>query len=79
MSLVMGIVFELPVLCWLLAKVGLLKSQFMCRYRRHAVVVIVILGALITPTGDPFTLAIVSVPIWLLWEASIVIVKRVEK
>lgn len=79
MSLVMGIVFELPVLCWLLAKVGLLKSQFMCRYRRHAVVVIVILGALITPTGDPFTLAIVSVPIWLLWEASIVIVMRVEK
>ncbi len=79
MSLVMGVVFELPVLCWLLAKVGLLKSSSMRRYRRHAVVVILILGAVITPTGDPFTLMLVSAPIYLLWELSILIVKQVEK
>ena len=79
MSLVMGVVFELPVMCWILAKIGILRSQFMSRYRRHAIVVIVILGAIITPTGDPFTLALVSVPIYLLWELSILIVKRVEK
>ncbi len=79
MSLLMGVVFELPVLCWLLAKIGVLKADFMKRYRRHAIVVIVILGAIITPTGDPFTLALVAVPIYLLWELSIVIVKRVEK
>ncbi len=79
MSLLMGVLFELPVLCWLLAKVGVLKAAFMTRYRRHAVVVILIVGAIITPTGDPFTLSLVSVPIYLLWELSIVIVKQVEK
>jgi sec-independent protein translocase protein TatC len=79
MSLVLGVVFELPVLCWLLAKIGVLRAQFMRRYRRHAVVVILILGAVITPTGDPFTLALVSLPIYLLWEVSILIVKHVEK
>lgn len=79
MCLLLGIVFELPVLCWLLAKIGVLKASFMRHYRRHAIVVIVIIGAVITPTGDPFTLALVSVPIYLLWELSILIVKRVEK
>ncbi|MBR6291882.1 MAG: twin-arginine translocase subunit TatC [Bacteroidales bacterium] len=79
MSLVMGMVFELPVLCWLLAKMGVLKASFMKRYRRHAIVVIVILGAIITPTGDPFTLSLVAVPIYLLWELSILIVKHVER
>ena len=79
MSLLLGIVFELPVLCWLLAKIGVLKADFMRRYRRHAVVVILIVGAVITPTGDPFTLALVSVPIYLLWELSILIVKHTEK
>jgi sec-independent protein translocase protein TatC len=79
MSLVMGVVFELPVLCWLLAKIGVLKADFMKKYRRHAIVVIVIIGAVITPTGDPFTLALVSVPIYALWELSILIVTRVDK
>lgn len=79
LSLVMGVVFELPILCWLLAKIGVLKAKFMKHYRRHAIVVIVILAAIITPTGDPFTLSLVAVPIYLLWELSIIIVKHVEK
>ena len=79
MSLLMGAVFELPVLCWLLAKIGVLKADFMKRYRRHAIVVILIIGAIITPTGDPFTLSLVSIPIYLLWEMSILIVKHTEK
>lgn len=79
MSLLMGVVFELPVVCWLLAKIGVLKAAFMRRYRRHAIVVILIIGAVITPTGDPFTLSLVAVPIYLLWELSILVVKRVEK
>lgn len=79
MCLLMGVVSELPVLCWLLAKVGLLKASFMRHYRCHAVVVILILAAVITPTGDPFTLSLVSIPIYLLWELSILIVKKVEK
>lgn len=78
MSLLMGVVFELPVLCWLLAKFHVLKSAFMRRYRRHAVVVILIIAAIITPTGDPFTLSLVAVPVYLLWELSILIVKKVE-
>lgn len=78
MTLLLGVVFELPVLCWLLAKFHILKSSFMRRYRRHAVVIILVLGAVITPTGDPFTLSLVAVPIYLLWELSILIVKKVE-
>lgn len=79
MSLLMGVVFELPVLCWLLGKFGVLKSAFMKKYRRHAVVLILIVAAVITPTGDPFTLSLVSIPIYLLWELSILIVKNAEK
>lgn len=79
LCLVMGIVFELPVLCWLLAKVGLLKPKFMTRYRRHAIVVILILAAVITPTGDPFTLLIVALPIYLLYEASVLLVRQTER
>ncbi|MGX8712632.1 MAG: twin-arginine translocase subunit TatC [bacterium] len=78
MSLLMGVVFELPVLCWLLGKFHILKSSFMRRYRRHAIVVILIVAAIITPTGDPFTLSLVSVPIYLLWELSILIVRKTE-
>lgn len=76
MNLVMGIVFELPVVCWLLAAMGALKAEWMSRYRRHAIVAIVVIAAVITPTGDAFTLAIVSLPIWLLYEVSIWIVKK---
>lgn len=79
LCLVLGIVFELPVLCWLLGKVGVLKYNTMRKYRRYAIVVILVAAAVITPTGDPFTLALVSVPIYLLWELSILIVKHVER
>lgn len=76
MNLVMGIVFELPVVCWLLAAMGVLRAEWMARYRRHAIVAIVVVAAIITPTGDAFTLAVVSLPIWLLYELSIWIVKK---
>lgn len=77
MSLCMGVVFEIPVLSYLLALTGLLDAQFMCRYRRHAIVVILVAAAVITPTSDVFTLMIVSLPMWLLYEASIRIVRNV--
>ena len=75
MSVVFGIVFELPVLSWLLALFGLLRPEWMSRYRRHAIVAIVVVAAVVTPTGDAFTLLVVSLPIWLLYEASVWIVK----
>jgi len=79
MSLVFGIVFEIPVISWLLAVFGLLKAKWMGQFRRHAIVVILIIAAIITPTADVFTLTLVSIPIWLLYEASILIVKATER
>ena len=76
MSLIFGIVFEIPILSWLLAKIGLLKHGIMKKYRRHAVIIILIAASIITPTSDIFTLSVVFLPIWLLYEISILIVKR---
>ena len=73
--LVMGIVFELPLLGWLLGRMGIITRSFFNKYRRHAIVALLILAALITPTGDPFTLFIVFVPLYMLYEATAVIVK----
>ena len=72
----MGVVFELPVLCWLLAKIGLLKPDFMRKYRKHAVVAILIIAAVITPSGDAMTLSMVALPIYALYEISILVVKK---
>ncbi|MBM6992855.1 MAG: twin-arginine translocase subunit TatC [Prevotella sp.] len=78
MSLIFGILFEIPVISWLLAVFGLLKAEWMQRYWRQALVIIVFIAAVITPTGDVFTLCIVSLPIWLLYEASILIVRSTQ-
>lgn len=76
LSLMMGILFELPVVCWVLGKAGLLTAPFMRRYRRHAIVAILVVAAVITPTSDVFTLTLVSLPIWLLYEVSILLVPK---
>lgn len=76
MSLAMGVVFEIPILSWLFAKLGFLTADFMRRYRRHAIVLILIVAAVITPTSDVFTLSLVAMPMWLLYEVSIFIVKN---
>lgn len=68
---VMGLVFELPLLTWLLSRLGLVSRSFLQTYRRHAVVILLVLSALITPSGDPFTLMVVFLPIYLLYEAGI--------
>lgn len=74
MSFVMGVVFELPVVCAILGRLGLINGKLMATYRRHAIVAILIVSAIITPTTDAFTLLVVSLPIWLLYEVSIGIV-----
>ena len=79
LCLLMGVLFELPVLCWLLARLGLLTAAPMTKYRKHAFVVIMVLAAVITPTGDIFTLSLVTLPVYVLYEAGICVVKRVEK
>ena len=75
MSLVMGVVFELPVVSALMGQLGLIDSHMMSQYRRHAVVAILVVAAVITPTTDVFTLFVVALPIYLLYEVSIVVVK----
>lgn len=79
MCLSMGIVFEIPILSWLFAKLGFLSADFMRRYRKHAIVIILVVAAIITPTSDVFTLSLVALPMWLLYEASILLVDRVKK
>lgn len=76
MSLAMGMVFEIPVLSWLFARLGFLSAGFMRRYRRHAIVIILVLAALVTPTSDVFTLLLVALPMCVLYEASIWLVGR---
>lgn len=71
---IMGLVFELPVLAWVLGKFGLVNKSLLRRYRRYAIVILLILAAVITPTGDPFTLMVVFLPIYLLYEVSILVV-----
>jgi sec-independent protein translocase protein TatC len=78
MSLVMGVVFELPVVCGLLGRMGLITDRMMSTYRRHAVVAILVLAAIITPTTDVFTLFVVALPIYLLYELSIQIVRIIK-
>ena len=75
MSLVMGVVFELPVVCALMGRMGLINGKMMTNYRRHALVAILIVAAIITPTTDAFTLFVVALPIYLLYELSILIVR----
>lgn len=71
----MGLVFELPLLCWILSSIGLLTRSFFKRYRRYAFVGLLFLAAVITPSGDPFTLMVVFLPIYLLYELSALLVK----
>lgn len=76
MIFVMGLVFEIPLLAWVLSRLGLIDQEFLKQYRRHAVAVMLILAAAITPTGDPFTLSIVFIPLYLLYELAIRIVRK---
>ena len=79
LTLMLGIVFELPILCMLLGKMGILTAEFMKKYRRHTIVIILIVAAIITPTTDVMTLMLVTLPIYLLYEISILAVKMINK
>lgn len=77
--LVMGIVFEMPLLAWLLSLLGILKKSFLREYKRHAIVVLLITAAIITPSGDPFSLMLVFIPLYVLYELSILVVRDKAK
>jgi len=75
---VFGLIFQLPIMSYFLSKVGVLKSQLMKKYRRHAIVVIFIVAAILTPP-DPFTQTLLAIPLMILYELSIFISQWVEK
>lgn len=75
-TLAMGILFEIPALCWVLGRMGIINASLMSRYRRHVIVALLIVAAIITPTADVFTLLLVALPMWLLYEVGVLIVKR---
>lgn len=75
----MGVVFEMPLLAWMLGRMGLLRRSFFKKYRRHAVVALAVLAGFITPTSDIFTLLVVFVPLYSLWEFSSYLVPPAEE
>lgn len=79
LSLMLGAAFEIPVIAYFLAKLHLIHSGMLAKFRKHSLVAIVIVAAIITPTSDVFTLLLVSIPLCLLYEVSILVVKGTEK
>ena len=78
LSLLLGILFEIPIVAYFLAKLELIDKQMLVKYRKHAIVALTILAAIITPTADIFTLLLVTVPLYLLYELSIGVVSKVK-
>lgn len=76
LCLAMGAFFELPILCILLSKTGILTAKMMRDKRRYAIVIILTAAAFITPTSDVFTLMIVALPVYLLYEVSILLISK---
>lgn len=77
LTLVMGVVFQLPVIAFFLGKMGVVKSAMLAKYRKHALITIMLVAAVITPP-DLMTLVLVTIPLYLLYEVSIMVVRRVE-
>jgi sec-independent protein translocase protein TatC len=77
--LIMGVVFEMPSLAVILSRIGILTKSFLKKYRRHAFVVMLVLAAFITPSGDPFTLMAVGLPLYGLYELSILVCRDIDK
>lgn len=78
LTLMMGIVFQLPVIVFTLAKIGLVDASLLKNFRRHAIIVIAVIAAVITPTSDIFTLTIVMLPIYALYEMSIFAIRGIK-
>ncbi len=79
MIIIMGVVFEMPALAALLSRIGILGKKTLKRYRKHAFVVLIIIAAIITPSGDAFTLFIVGMPMYILYEFSILVCRDLDK
>ena len=76
--LMMGIVFEMPALALILSKIGIINKGMLKKYRKHAFTILLIAAAVITPSGDAFTLMVVAAPLYLLYEFSILICRDIN-
>lgn len=74
-----GIVFQMPVLIWILSRFGLITAGLLRRKRKYAIAAVFIFAAIITPTTDPFTMCILALPMILLYEISILIIRQKTK
>ena len=74
-----GVVFELPMVSFFLSKIGILKPQFMRKYRKHAIIIILLVAALLTPSPDVTSQLLLAVPLFVLYEISIIICKLSQK
>jgi sec-independent protein translocase protein TatC len=78
-TLIIGLVFELPILIFILASLGILTGTFMKKTRRYSIVILLIIGAIISPSPDFMTTMIATVPLFALYEVGIVVASAVEK
>lgn len=78
LTFIMGIVFQLPVIMFFLARLGFVSSHMLAKYRKHALIIIMLVAAIITPP-DLMTLVLVTIPLYLLYEVSVRIAKIVER
>ena len=74
-----GIAFELPILAYVLGKIGLITAKFLKRYRKYAFIIILIVAAVITPSPDVTSQTIVAIPLLLLYEISVMLVARIDR
>lgn len=74
-----GVVFELPMVSFFLSKIGILKPEFMRRYRKHAIIIILLLAGILTPSPDITSQLLLAVPLFILYEISIIICKLSQK
>jgi sec-independent protein translocase protein TatC len=74
-----GVIFQLPAVMYLLARLGVVTTKWLGETRRYAMVVITIVAALITPTGDPYNLLLLAIPMYLLYELGIILTRLVPK
>ncbi|QEM06281.1 twin-arginine translocase subunit TatC [Mucilaginibacter rubeus] len=79
LTLATGVVFQLPIIVYILANLGVMTPKFMKETRRYAIVVILVIAAVVTPTPDMLTMTVVSIPLFVLYEVSIVVAGLVEK
>ncbi len=78
LSLVSGLVFELPILIFFLTKIGIITPDFLKKYRKHAFIVILIIAAIISPP-DVLSMTLIAIPLWVLFEVSIIVSKKIVK